>query len=535
MTSPTIEQQKILDEEMSCVVVARPGSGKTFTMAHKIKLILDELPDHKGVIAISYTNKASDELKNRILNLGVKKKSSFFGTIDKFCLTEIVIPFLRHKFNYFPAEILITDSKSSQYLKSSNVNINEAVKWEVIENIYKSGEVLLELAGRISVQLLKENQILREYLKARFSHIIVDEYQDSGQEQHSIFCELHSLGIVAIAVGDLDQSIYAFAGKSSEYLYELTQRDTFKKFALTKNHRCHSSISAYSLKFLNPDFIADEVDEKRVYLKEVNGANLEIVTWIEEAIPSLISKFLDLKLCEVGVLVRSNNCAKAVRDNSSTYKFQMREETPLDTLSSPWAIFFSQCLYSLYGPNASLNDIFEQYIENTKEKRALKKILANVIYIKSQIHSNLEFDIVDLVANLIEAAKILFPYSEKIDAENALKAVLNNKTFVNSYSPVEEDSIQVMTLHKSKGLEFRIVFHLDLYQWIIPSYPAIKGDQKEMVQSVNLHYVGITRAKDACILVSSTRRNDFRNNCIKDAQSSQFLTRADLLPLRKRL
>ena len=92
-----------------------------------------------------------------------------------------------------------------------------------------------------------------------------------------------------------------------------------------------------------------------------------------------------------------------------------------------------------------------------------------------------------------------------------------------------------MTLHKSKGLGFRVVFHLDLYQWIIPSYPAIKGDQKEMIQSINLHYVGITRAKDACVLVSSSKRNDFRNNTIKDALPSQFLTRLDLLSLRKKL
>lgn len=535
MTRPTVEQQNILDEKKSCVVVARPGSGKTFTMAHKIKLILDELPEHKGVVAISYTNKASDELKNRILNLGVKKKSSFFGTIDKFCLTEIVIPFLRHKFNYFPEDIKITDSKSSKYLEETDININEPMNWEIVENIYRSGEVLLELSGRISVQLIKENQILREYLKARFTHIIIDEYQDSGAEQHSIFCALHDLGIIAIAVGDLDQSIYAFAGKSSEHLFELTQRDTFKKFALTKNHRCHSSISTYSLKFLNPDFIAEEVDEKRVYLKEVNGEISDIVTWIEGAIPSLISKFSDLKLCEIGVLVRSNNCAKAVRDHSSNYKFQMREETPLDTLSSPWATFFNQCLYTLYDPNASLNDIFEQYIENTKEKRVLKKILANIISIKNQIHNNSDYDLIDLVSSFIDAAKVLFPYCEKIDAENALKVVLNDSAFINSYSPVEENSIQVMTLHKSKGLEFRVVFHLDLYQWIIPSYPAIKGDQKEMVQSVNLHYVGITRAKEACILVSSSKRNDFRNNTIKDAQPSQFLTRPDLLSLRKKL
>lgn len=535
MTNPTVEQQSILDEMLSCVVVARPGSGKTFTMAHKIKNILEGLPDHKGVIAISYTNKASDELKNRVISLGVQKKSSFFGTIDKFCLVEIVIPFLRHKFNYSPPEIKIVDSKTSLVLNELNIDITQKITWDKIEKIYKSGEVLLELAGRISVQLLKENNILREYIKARYSHIIIDEYQDSGREQHSIFCILHEIGITAIAVGDLDQSIYAFAGKSSEFLYELTQRDDFKKYALTKNHRCHPSIATYSLKFLNPDFQAEDSEEKRIYLKEVVGATSEIVSWIESSIPSLNSKFDNLKLCDIAVLVRSNNAAKAIRDLSSDYSFQVRDETPLDTLSSPWALFFSQCLYALFDNGMSINDIFEQYFENLKNKRELKKVLLSLVTQKNNIQNGEPLDKVEIVSSLILGATILFPYSEKIDSENGLKEVMNNSNFIRSYFPVEENCIQVMTLHKSKGLEFKIVFHLDLYQWIIPSYQAIKGDQKEMVQSLNLHYVGITRAKDACILVTSTKRNDFHNDKIKDAQQSDFLTRNDLISLRKKI
>lgn len=92
-----------------------------------------------------------------------------------------------------------------------------------------------------------------------------------------------------------------------------------------------------------------------------------------------------------------------------------------------------------------------------------------------------------------------------------------------------------MTLHKSKGLEFDVVFHLDLYQWTLPSYQAVKGDQKEMRQSINLHYVGITRARNACILLTSTQKFDPRNNNVKDATVSEFLTRADLLNIRKSL
>src|SRR5690606_40088658 len=107
MNTPTEEQAKILEEVSSCVVAARPGSGKTFTLSYKIKDILATLPDYRGVIAISYTNKASEELRDRVLALGVQKKSSFFGTIDKFCLTEIVIPFLRHKFGLPTVEIKV--------------------------------------------------------------------------------------------------------------------------------------------------------------------------------------------------------------------------------------------------------------------------------------------------------------------------------------------------------------------------------------------------------------------------------------------
>ena len=68
-----------------------------------------------------------------------------------------------------------------------------------------------------------------------------------------------------------------------------------------------------------------------------------------------------------------------------------------------------------------------------------------------------------------------------------------------------------MTLHKSKGLEFNIVFHMDLYKWIIP-FENISDE--EWAQALNLHYVGITRAIDVCYFMIGTERyrqnyNDF--------------------------
>ncbi|HBG49566.1 MAG TPA: hypothetical protein DDW90_08720 [Cyanobacteria bacterium UBA9971] len=79
-----------------------------------------------------------------------------------------------------------------------------------------------------------------------------------------------------------------------------------------------------------------------------------------------------------------------------------------------------------------------------------------------------------------------------------------------------------MTLHKSKGLEFDIVFHLDLYNYIIPIFGAIKGNLALEKEDLNLHYVGITRAKKCCYLVTSTQRYNYQSRQLP-AEPSNFL------------
>lgn len=99
------------------------------------------------------------------------------------------------------------------------------------------------------------------------------------------------------------------------------------------------------------------------------------------------------------------------------------------------------------------------------------------------------------------------------DKENdAVRSVWANKSLMKLFMPVTDDEIQLMTLHKSKGLEFKIVLHLDMEEWSFPhripgvnrsdiNYPSLEED-------TNLHYVGITRAEECCILVqTSMRRN----------------------------
>lgn len=97
----TKEQLDIINAEGNIVVIAVPGSGKTTTITYKIKKILSELDEYQGVIAISYTNKASNELKGRVMNISADLHNSFFGTIYSFYLSEIIIPFAKYLYNYY--------------------------------------------------------------------------------------------------------------------------------------------------------------------------------------------------------------------------------------------------------------------------------------------------------------------------------------------------------------------------------------------------------------------------------------------------
>ena len=74
---PTSQQRDIISRDGNAVIVAGPGSGKTWTLAKKIQTVVQECRSYQGVVAISYTNKASKELEERAKLLCKETKQSF--------------------------------------------------------------------------------------------------------------------------------------------------------------------------------------------------------------------------------------------------------------------------------------------------------------------------------------------------------------------------------------------------------------------------------------------------------------------------
>ncbi|WNL12345.1 UvrD-helicase domain-containing protein [Aliarcobacter cryaerophilus] len=100
----TLEQENIINYDGNLVTIAKPGSGKTFVLAEKIKRILPKLLEYEGIIAISFTNKASEELKERSLVNGIDKKILFLEQFINFIFQKL-LPLLEN--NYLDFRIMI--------------------------------------------------------------------------------------------------------------------------------------------------------------------------------------------------------------------------------------------------------------------------------------------------------------------------------------------------------------------------------------------------------------------------------------------
>lgn len=535
--TPTPEQCDIVSYAGNRIVIANPGSGKTFTLSLIVKNVLLDLEEYQGVVAISYTNKASKELVDRCLDQGHSKKKSFFGTLDKFYISEVLIPFLPKVFGQPSCEIEIVSigeiedhdiSSLKKCIDSSAHDVDLAKYQQLLEQLFvNEGKIAIQTVGWLANYVFDQCSSCRKYLKARYTHVIVDEYQDCGFYQHLIFKKLVRLGLVGVAVGDINQSIYGFAGKSSKYLLSLGEEGEFQVFTLTRNMRCHPSIVNYSLRLLSPDFDLLDSSELRMYYRRVVGRPHEMLAWIESKTEAIKDRFKIEKNSEIAYLVRANHMLEFLKTHSSV-PIKVRFNTNLDNDSSPESQLFRSILESIFGGGESKFELISEYFNGMK-KADIKSVSKKYELLKRA--SENPSKIQDKIGIFVDIVEKLRGKSVDPRSVNLLGEVLKDNELLDSYMPANDNQIQALTIHKAKGLEFDLVFHWDLYNWIIPNYEAMRGDKAEELQYLNLHYVGITRAKKVCFLVNSTERINGAGEK-KNGESSYFLNRKGLSELR---
>ncbi|HFL7943308.1 TPA: UvrD-helicase domain-containing protein [Pseudomonas putida] len=526
-------QEKAIDCLGSMVITACPGSGKTTVMVEKIRREFNSLKPHQGVIGISFTIKSSKELGEKCKRNGANIRSSFFGTIDNFCLAEIVFPFIAKIYGFSAKEISCVQysqlednykanlpelSKTDINLQTSDYNLYEP---EFKEH-YLKGFILLEAATIIACKIIEKSEACRRYIKARYRSVYIDEYQDTSEPQHRLFCALHSLGLKAVAVGDTQQSIFAFRGSDPTYLLALTaDASNFEHHVININHRSHPSIINYANRLFAPQcqLLSVEGNDVRVYHRCFNGTQEDVAStlneWIEKAVRVL--KIEDLS--EVAILVRWNNSIERLQRHL-TFPARYYKDDPLSQIVSPLGRFFSALLYFYFDKRKLAEQILEDFplLRATPAKlRALRK---SIHYLRNLQPASLPPAFLEI------AQSFRFPTYNQAEIDDLEKTISSPEEILH-YKSARPGEIQIMTLHKSKGLEFDLVVHLDLYDWVFPTR-KYTGNFDEKVfpdwdQDLNLHFVGITRARKWCVLVTSTHRINSENNT-KNGSTSQFMT-----------
>lgn len=521
----TEEQLLIINATGNIVVIAVPGSGKTTTITHKINKILSEIKYYQGVIAISYTNKASDELKNRVEELSQNESNSFFGTIYKFYLTEIIIPFAKYLFEYYGV-VEVVSSKDFDCIDFKEINNEEKIRY--LKEYFLSGKIVLEEIPYFANYIFDNSKSCKLYLKSRYSHIFIDEYQDCDELQHEMFKKIVELGIRGIAVGDPDQSIFKYNGSSPKYLLELSDMSTFESYGLSVNHRSHSSIINYAYKFLFPQKKYEIVSDKRVYKWKIIGDEETMANRIDTFIPRLISKYNINHNKEIAILCRNNSTAKLIFKNLKTPAVYFCD-SPIDKSSKNYEIFFRNLLIYMFGSQKIYpENILENYIMLISRKR-YQSFVNKIISMKTKYleTENLPLD------EMLKLTTTIF--GEDIDLTN-IQNTINNDDYLMTYKPMELNKIHIMTIHKSKGLEFDAVFVVDLHKFIIPKYDYNKKEYIDINEDKCIHYVSLTRARKTVILTVNSLRHNLSGE-EKTGIESEFIDdtiRNDLIQYRNK-
>lgn len=260
------------------LVIAGAGSGKTRVITARItNLILEEGVDPKNIVALTFTNKAAEEMKERLIKfLGTKKNLPFVGTFHAYCLQLLrnnphLLPFpnfsildgddqatiLKNLVKKHSLEKQLNASQLAYQISSIKNSQDEAtIVQPLLRELYHAYEEEKNAAHAFDfddlilhvLRLLKKNVAFKNTFQARVRHILIDEYQDTSTVQHELLraMALTNENTVAVdsicAVGDEDQSIYSWRGANVTNMLKF-QHD-FKPVSMVKIEQNYRSVNS---------------------------------------------------------------------------------------------------------------------------------------------------------------------------------------------------------------------------------------------------------------------------------------------------
>lgn len=352
------ERQKMAVEHIEgpCLVLAGAGSGKTKVLTTRIANLIDKGVYSNQILAITFTNKAAKEMKERLEHI-VGENSAFVGTFHSFGLRILkenyetlglirnftildsddvatVIKrilkdlgydskdyspsFIRSKISFIKNEML-SRSEAEKFLVSPPEKVALQVYYEYEKELKKNSTVDFDDLLKLPVELFSNHPDILEKYQERYRYILIDEYQDTNEVQYKLVRMLAKKYRNLFVVGDANQSIYAFRGSNYKNIlnFEKDYPDA-NVVILNQNYRSTTTI----LDAANA-VIKNNTERKDVDLFSELGKGLKIkyfraydekheVTLILEEINKLLDQGYSYN--DIAILYRTNGQARTIED-----------------------------------------------------------------------------------------------------------------------------------------------------------------------------------------------------------------------------
>ncbi len=599
--------EAVLAVDGPVLVVAGAGSGKTRVLTHRIvHLIRGAGAKPNEIIAITFTNKAAAEMKRRVEGLvGGIARTMWVMTFHSACgrILRSEAPRLGYKGNFTIydqadqvrvvkacLEELDKDPKRfsprgihAEISRSKNQLVSPAMYAERVGSFYD--QTVAEVYEAYQRRLFASNaldfddmlmltvDVLERFPEARnrwqktFRYILVDEYQDTNHAQYRLLQLLAGKHKNVFAVGDPDQSIYAFRGADIRNVLEFEQDfEGARTIALEQNYRSTNRILQAANAVIRhnrerkPKNLWSEVGEgDPVRVLEVEDEHAE-ARFVASEISGLVDG--DYSASEIAVFYRTNAQSRVLEEILGTVRipfqviggprFYERAEVrdaiaylqaidnPSDTVSllrmanrprrgvgdtslarlQAFADAQGITLWDAIG-RADEAGVGPAPLRAIGKLRALLDSLASAaqelsvpdllerVYEQSGYMEALQaertIEAQGRMENLMELLGVAKEYDEAAD-EPTLSEFLQQVSLYSDQDSIDEEGgkVTLMTLHNAKGLEFRAVFMIGMEEGVFPHARSLEEGSLE--EERRLCYVGLTRARERLTLTHASAR-----------------------------
>ena len=470
------QYEAVTNTEGPCLVIAGAGSGKTKVLTHKIAYLIGEknvLPWE--IIAITFTNKAANEMKERIGNLvGESAKDIWMGTFHSIC-----VRILRRFIDRigFDSSFIIFDTSDQRTLVKNclkdlaiddkmftdrsvlseisnaknemlepeqyTARANGDFRKEKIAKVYELYQKRLRENNAIdfddiinyTIKILMDNPDVLEYYSNKFKYVLVDEYQDTNKAQFTLITLFASRHGNITVVGDNDQGIYSFRGADISNILNFEKDFPGTRIIkLEQNYRCTGNI----LKVANSVIKNNEVKYKKElwtqneegFLPKVYVADNEYdeASYIVEQIEHLKREEY-YKYSDFAILYRMNTQSRAIED------IFRRENVPYKVIGG--LKFYER---------KEIKDIiaYLRLIQNSSDNLSLKRIINEP---KRGIGKT-SLDKVEQIANSNEIS--MYEVIKNAEQYGLNRVYLNSREFVNTIEELKakKDELSISDLVK---------------------------------------------------------------------------------------